>query len=72
MRDSLSPNGTDDQFGMVWEGTDNDDESRGNPELTVFSGGPSADRVSSSDPEKYFRYFDTRPQFWTDCAGKSS
>jgi monoamine oxidase len=55
MRDSLSPNGTDNQFGMVWEGTDNEDASRGDPELTVFAGGPSADRVNSSDPDKHFR-----------------
>jgi len=56
MRDSLSPNGTDDQFGMVWEGTDNEDDSRGDPELTVFAGGPAADTAQNSpDPEKYFR-----------------
>ena len=56
MRDSLSPNGTDNQFGMVWEGTDNEDGSRGDPELTVFAGGPSADLVpKESDPEQYFR-----------------
>jgi monoamine oxidase len=55
MRDSLSPNGTDNQFGMVWEGTDNEDGSRGDPELTVFAGGPSADHVDSSDPDKHFR-----------------
>ena len=55
MRDSLSPNGTDNQFGMVWEGTDNEDGSRGDPELTVFAGGPSADRVNSSDPDQHFR-----------------
>ena len=55
MRDSLSPNGTNNQFGMVWEGTDNDDGSGGDPELTVFAGGPSADRVDSSDSDEYFR-----------------
>jgi monoamine oxidase len=55
MRDSLSPNGTDNQFGMVWEGTDNEDDSRGDPELTVFAGGPSTDRVNASDPDGYFR-----------------
>jgi monoamine oxidase len=56
MRDSLSPNGTDDQFGMVWEGTDNEDASRGDPELTVFAGGPAADSAqSSSDPDQHFR-----------------
>jgi len=56
MRDSLSPNGTDNQFGMVWEGTDNEDGSRGDPELTVFAGGPAADlALSAPDPEQYFR-----------------
>jgi monoamine oxidase len=56
MRDSLSPNGTDDQFGMVWEGTDNEDGSRGDPELTVFAGGPAADSAQNSpDPDEYFR-----------------
>jgi monoamine oxidase len=56
MRDSLSPNGTDDQFGMVWESTDNQDDSRGDPELTVFAGGPAADKLpKDSDPDLYFR-----------------
>jgi monoamine oxidase len=56
MRDSLSPNGTDDQFGMVWEGTDNEDGSRGDPELTVFAGGPAADRAqNASDPVQHVR-----------------
>jgi monoamine oxidase len=56
MRDSLSPNGTNDQFGMVWEGTDNEDSSRGEPELTVFAGGPAADNVQNpANPDPYFR-----------------
>jgi monoamine oxidase len=56
MRDSLSPNGTDNQFGMVWEGTDNEDGSRGDPELTVFAGGPAAESAqSASEPEQHFR-----------------
>jgi monoamine oxidase len=56
MRDSLSPNGTDDRFGMVWEGTDNEDGSQGDPELTVFAGGPVADTAyRASDPGKHFR-----------------
>jgi monoamine oxidase len=56
MRDSLSPNGTDDRFGMVWEGTDNEDGLRGDPELTVFAGGPAAETAQkSSDPDQYFR-----------------
>jgi monoamine oxidase len=56
MRDSLSPNGTDDQFGMVWEGTDNEDGSLGDPELTVFAGGPAAATAQNfRDPDAYFR-----------------
>jgi len=56
MRDSLSPNGTDDRFGMVWEGTDNEDGSRGDPELTMFAGGPAADIADKTcNPEKHFR-----------------
>jgi monoamine oxidase len=56
MRDSLSPNGTDDRFGMVWEGTDTEDGLRGDPELTVFAGGPAAETAQkSSDPDQYFR-----------------
>ena len=56
MRDSLSPNGTDDRFGMVWEGTDNEDGSRGDPELTVFAGGPAADTADkAANPDKHFR-----------------
>jgi monoamine oxidase len=56
MRDSLSPNGTDNRFGMVWEGTDNEDCSRGDPELTVFAGGPAADSaLNSLDPDQHFR-----------------
>jgi monoamine oxidase len=56
MRDSLSPNGTDDRFGMVWEGTDNEDGLRGDPELTVFAGGPAAETAQkTSDPDQYFR-----------------
>jgi monoamine oxidase len=55
MRDSLSPNGTNNQFGMVWEGTDTEDSTRGDPELTVFAGGPAANRVDFSDPDEHFR-----------------
>jgi monoamine oxidase len=41
---------------MVWEGTDNEDNSRGDPELTVFAGGPAADSAqNSSDPEHHFQ-----------------
>jgi len=56
MRDSFSPNGTDDQFGMVWEGTDNEDTSRGEPELTVFAGGPATEAAyTAPDPDEHFR-----------------
>jgi monoamine oxidase len=52
----LSPNGADDRFGMIWEGTDNQRTTAPTgAELTVFAGGPLAGAaLNSADAREYF------------------
>lgn len=50
LKDGLAPTANDDRFGMVWEGSDNQIMPVENgAELTVFAGGPLADRAPKKD-----------------------
>jgi monoamine oxidase len=44
LKRDLSPSAMSDEFGLTWEGTDNQIGDR-SPELSLFAGGPAADRV---------------------------
>jgi len=56
VRKGLAPSGTDDSLGMIWEGTDNQNLSVDRlPELSLFAGGPAADRaLKSAKVDDYF------------------
>jgi monoamine oxidase len=44
LKNDLSPSAMSDEFGLTWEGTDNQIGKK-TPELSLFAGGPAADRA---------------------------